>query len=135
VSWYEAAAYAAWTGVRLPTGEEWEFAACGPEAREYPWGNQLPDPTLANYSPYGPGHPTPVGLYPAGATPEGVLDLAGNVWEWVDEWYDQNKTERVIRGGSWFMGSRYLQAAYRLMDHPDYRDGHIGFRVVRAVPA
>ncbi|HWT79628.1 MAG TPA: SUMF1/EgtB/PvdO family nonheme iron enzyme, partial [Candidatus Methylomirabilis sp.] len=114
VNWYEASAYCAWKGVRLPTEEEWKRAAYGTEGREYPWGNEEPDATRANYGETGPRHATPVGLYPAGATPEGVQDMAGNVWEWVDDWYDKNKTVRVLRGGSWFSDATVLRAAGRL---------------------
>jgi hypothetical protein len=134
VSWYEAAAYAAWAGVRLPTGAEWEFAARGPEGREYPWGNQPPDATLANYLEHGPSHPTPVGLYPAGATPEGILDLAGNVWEWLDEWYDKEKARRVLRGGAFFNKAWALRAVYRYRFLPVNRFDNFGFRCVREVP-
>ncbi len=103
VSWYEASAYAAWAGARLMSEAEWEWAARGEQGREYPWGNEPPDATRANYGETGPRQATPVGLYPCGSTPEpeGVQDMAGNVWEWTESWYDERKQDKVLRGGSW----------------------------------
>jgi Sulfatase-modifying factor enzyme 1/Domain of unknown function (DUF4062)/NACHT domain len=132
VSWYEASAYCAWKGVRLLREAEWERAARGTEGREYPWGNDEPDPTRANYYETGPKHATPVGLYPAGATPEGVQDLAGNVWEWVEDWYEKDKL-RVLLGGSRYHGATLLRAAARLRSLPDAGYVDIGFRVAREV--
>jgi formylglycine-generating enzyme required for sulfatase activity len=113
VSRYESSAYAAWAGARLAAEAEWEWAARGPEGRQYPWGNEGPDATYANYAEGGPGAATPVGLYPWGATPEGVLDMAGNVFEWVEDWYDYERKYRVLRGGCCNDYATNLRAAPR----------------------
>jgi formylglycine-generating enzyme required for sulfatase activity len=154
VSWYEAVAYCAWLSgrlqreVRLPTEAEWERAARATTGRKYPWGNEEPDSERANYSPGNVRHPTPVGLYPRGATPEGIDDMAGNVWEWVADWYGayekappknpkgpEQGAARVVRGGSWFNNPNDARAAYRFNLNPDGRLNIIGFRVVGVVPS
>lgn len=133
VSWYESPAYCAWAGARLLKEAEWERAACGTKGRRYPWGNEKPDVTRANYRETGPEHPTPVGLYPAGATPEGIQDLAGNVWEWVEDSHEEGRL-RVLRGGSWFNDASDLLAASRLGNVIEDTFWGIGFRVARDVP-
>jgi len=127
VSWFEAAAYSAWAGSRLPAEAEWEKAARGTEGRKFPWGNEPADPSRLN-SDGNVGRPTPVGLYPAGATPSGIYDMAGNVWEWCCDVV--NEPVRVVRGGSWNFGSGYARSAYRSGYHPDSRNNGFGFRVV-----
>ncbi|MBN1347716.1 MAG: SUMF1/EgtB/PvdO family nonheme iron enzyme [Phycisphaerae bacterium] len=140
VSWHEASAYAAWAGCRLATEAEWERAARGVDGRRYPWGSEPPpSERLLNFS-MNVQAPTPVGVYPLGASPEEALDMAGNVWEWCADWYDRypgnrDKDEaygqkyRVLRGGSWGGSARYCRAALRLRLDPVGRNGSFGFRV------
>jgi formylglycine-generating enzyme required for sulfatase activity len=141
VSWYEAAAYCAWARVRLPTEAEWEYAArCGREGIRYPWGQEEPDEFRANfYHDKAPKQVTPVGLYPDGATPTGIHDLAGNVFEWAADWLRGNYAKsqhpasgyRVVRGGSWFNYARYLRVSFRLTYGPVGRSDNLGFRCAR----
>ena len=145
VSWYEAQAYCAWTGARLPTEAEWVRAAGGKEGREFPWGNEAIEPTRANFFESNVGHPTPVGIYPLGATPEGICDLAGNVWEWCADWYGEYgngpvanprgpeaASFRVIRGGSWVYVAFFCRSAHRCGISPGFRTDSLGFRVARS---
>jgi hypothetical protein len=137
VSWFEARAYAAWCattkwpGCHLVTDAEWERAAAGMEKRKYPWGTVKPNERLANYASK-VGSLTPVGVYPCGSTPDGIADMAGNVWEWCEDRYDPKEAYRVLRGGSWIYDPDGLLSSFRFLYHPDYRGGLIGFRVVGA---
>ena len=135
VSWYDAVAYCDWLTktskdereFRLPPEAEWEWAA-GRGERKYPWGNKEPDKNRANYN-YDVGYLTLVGSYPSGATPEGLMDMAGNVWEWCADWYDKDKNYRVLRGGSWFNDVYNLSCSDRDGDYPENRYNLVGFRV------
>jgi len=145
LSWFEAAAYAAWMNCRLPTEAEWERAARGPDGHRYPWGDVEPDSSRMNYADSGIGHPTPVGVYPRGATVEQIQDMAGNVWEWCGDWWRDNYAHnaadsnpkgpssgsaRVLRGGSWVSFAGNCRSTYRFSFVPDVRNDYIGFRLV-----
>lgn len=145
VSWSQASEYCAWAGKRLPTEAEWEKAARGTTMRAFPWGDAITTCVLANSSGC-VGDTTAVGSYPAGASPYGVFDMAGNAWEWVNDWYDAayyqstppdnppgpaSGTERSVRGGS-FDSISALLAAHRGKDVPGKTNSLIGFRCAKS---
>lgn len=145
VSWYGANAYCAWAGRTLPTEAQWERAACGEDARIYPWGNTSPTCDLVNYSGC-VGGTSPVGSYTAGASPYGALNMAGNVWEWIADWYDNDYYQsspnrnppgptsgdsKVLRGGSWNYSDGYIRALGRSYGDSVGHSSRIGFRCVQ----
>lgn len=149
INHFEAAAYCASIGARLPTEAEWERSARGIGGRHYPWGVVPPDPGLANFNVLMLAHPTPVGLFAAGATPEGVMDQSGNVYEWVSDWYapdyyaktaranPQGPSEgeyRVTRGGSWAESGVKLRGSHRSYWGPSNIGSFLGFRCAKSAP-
>jgi formylglycine-generating enzyme required for sulfatase activity len=159
VSWYECMAYARWLSAqtgddyRLPTEAEWEKAARGTEGLRYPWGDQEPTDELANFN-HNVGRTTAVGNYPAGASPYGALDMAGNVREWTRSVYQgsvyqdypynpddgrediSNPSEKTfsLRGGGWLSRSSFLRASGRRGVTPGYHGDFIGCRLARHLP-
>lgn len=148
INWYEAEAYCRWLTtqiisippgyvVRLPTEEEWERAARGTEGWEYPWGSEF-QRTAANTwesapeSSSGLGGTTPVCTYPQGISPVGAWDMSGNVWEWINAWYDEEHRYRVVRGGSWIGYQWFARASFCNWSIPLTFNDDLGFRPVIA---
>ena len=134
VSWTDARAYCEWTGSRLPSEDEWEYVARGVERRTFPWGDEWDSGRIRDTRMIGIGL-EPVGSHPAGATPDGILDLAGSVWEWTSTPSGTGE-RRIFKGGSWMDRlPAYFRSAAFSDDVPDYSTIALGFRCARDVAA